>query len=151
MSSSSTNIHQTNVAESSSKSVIFVADDGTVETERLYSTASGLVCLEDDGIPSAPCAPYNVAVENPAAINHGASRRQPTSNMPTKNPPIFFVSSSSSYSSSFSSSSYSSSTYPPPPPPSPPSPPSPPPPPNPPTPPPPSTWMHGWVDERVCV
>src|SRR6218665_2389914 len=133
MSSSSTNIHQTNVAESSSKSVIFVADDGTVETERLYSTASGLVCLEDDGIPSAPCAPYNVAVENPAAINHGASRRQPTSNMPTKNPPIFFVSSSSSY----SSSSYV--------------PPSPPPSPPPPTPPPSSTWMHGWVDERVCV
>src|SRR6218665_385119 len=108
----------------------------SVESGRLYSTASGLGCIED-GIPSAPCAPCNVAAETTAATNHEDSRRQPPPNMPTKiRPP--------------------SASPPPSPPPSlPPSPtpPSPPfstPTPTPSPPPlPPSTWMHGRVDERM--
>src|SRR6218665_2308575 len=113
----------------------------SVESGRLYSTASGLGCIED-GIPSAPCAPCNVAAETTAATNHEDSRRQPFTNMPPKSrPPL----------ASPPPSPLPPPDLPPPPSPTPPSPPfsTPPPTPSPPSPPPPSTWMHGWVDERM--
>src|SRR6218665_3908905 len=84
----------------------------SVESGRLYSTASGLGCIED-GIPSAPCALCNVAAETTAATNHADSRRQPATNMPPKTRPLFCVSfsSSSSFSFSFSYSYFSSFFY----------------------------------------